>query len=431
MGKLSIICLLATLVVCISGASLKSPSVVEEEKVRYDNYKVYKLNIKNKTQLSVIDLIQDISEKYNIWKEYDEATKEIHIMVKPTEDKNFKQLLEIYGFQSELLIENVQELIDEEQRASELTDNDDFGWTRYYELEDIEKWLDGMLAAYPSVTEPFTVGKSYEGRTIRGIKISYKSGNPGIFIESNIHAREWITSASATWFINELLTSTDASVRNLAENHDWYIVPVFNVDGFVYSHKTDRMWRKTRQPVSTSNCIGTDANRNFDSHWMANEGASDNPCSETYAGTSPFSEPEAKALSEFVASIKDKINVYISFHSYGQYLLSPYGHTKEEFPENYDDLLAIGDAFTNAVKGLAYNTQYTHGSTATVLYVASGSTVDWVFNELDVKVGYTIEFRDKGRYGFVLPPLQILPNCQELMAGMLALVEKTTELNYL
>jgi len=87
------------------------------------------------------------------------------------------------------------------------------------------------------VTEEFIVGKSYEGRTIRGIKISHKAGNPGIFIESNIHAREWITSASATWFINQLLTSEDADVRSLADNYDWHIIPVFNVDGFEYSHK--------------------------------------------------------------------------------------------------------------------------------------------------------------------------------------------------
>lgn len=60
MGKLSLIFMLATLVVCISAASLKNPV---SEKIRYDNYKVYKLNIKNKTQLSVIELIQGIQEK--------------------------------------------------------------------------------------------------------------------------------------------------------------------------------------------------------------------------------------------------------------------------------------------------------------------------------------------------------------------------------
>lgn len=96
--------------------------------------------------------------------------------------------------------------------------------------------MDDILLEYPSVTSSFTLGQSYESRTIRGIKISYKTGNAGVFIESNIHAREWITSATATWFINELLTSTDEDVRNLAENYDWYIVPVLNVDGFTYTH---------------------------------------------------------------------------------------------------------------------------------------------------------------------------------------------------
>ncbi|XP_065358302.1 zinc carboxypeptidase-like [Calliphora vicina] len=428
-----LIYLLATLVVCASAASLnKQPTVNEKGKIRYDDCKVYKLHIENKLQLSIINIIQNISEKYNIWKDYDEATKEIHIMVKPQEVKNFLQLLKVYGLKSELMINNVQELIDVEENASELSaDSEEFGWTRYYQLHEIEQWLDGILAAYPTVTEGFEVGKSYENRTIRGIKISHKAGNPGIFIESNIHAREWITSATATWFINQLLTSQDEAVRNLAESYDWYIIPVFNVDGFVYSHEKDRMWRKTRQPVESNTCIGTDANRNFDSHWMANGGASSNPCSETFAGPKAFSEPEADALAKFVTSIKDKINIYLSFHSYGQYLLSPYGHTAEEFPENYDDILTIGKAFHDAIAGLAYKTEYRYGSTSSVLYVASGSSVDWVFNTLDVKIGYTIEYRDKGRYGFVLPPVQILPNCEELMAGMIALIGKSKELNYL
>lgn len=127
------------------------------------------------------------------------------------------------------------------------------------------------------------------------------------------------------------------------------------------------MWRKTRQPVESNSCIGTDANRNFDSYWMANGGASSNPCSETFAGPKPFSEPEAVALANYVTSIKDKLNIYLSFHSYGQWLLSPYGHTSTEFPENYDDIQEIGKAFHDAIAGLEYKTEYVYGSTASVL----------------------------------------------------------------
>lgn len=59
-----------------------------------------------------------------------------------------------------------------------------------------------------------------------------------MFIEANIHAREWISSATATWLLNTLLTDNHPDVVDLAKNIDWVIVPVFNVDGFAYSHST-------------------------------------------------------------------------------------------------------------------------------------------------------------------------------------------------
>lgn len=67
-------------------------------------------------------------------------------------------------------------------------------------------------------------------------------------------------------------------------------------------------------------------------------GSSSNACSETHAGSSAFSEIETKSLSEYLKSISDKFFAYISFHSYSQLLLFPYGHTKDHL-ENYNDLV--------------------------------------------------------------------------------------------
>ncbi|KAM8717744.1 hypothetical protein ACLKA7_004446 [Drosophila subpalustris] len=395
-----LIWMFASLVVLASAGTPEDTS-----KQRYDNY------------------------RYDIWKDYDKHSKQLHIMVNPTEEKRFQLFLQLYGISNEILISNLQSLIDDESventRAAPT-----FGWTRYHNLAGIEAWLDEILATYPDVTEELVIGKSYEGRNIRGLKISYKAGNPGVVVESNIHGCEWITSATATWFINQLLSSDDRVIRDLAENHDWYIVPVLNVDGFVYSHEKNRLWRKTRQPSKVSSCIGADPNRNFDSHWME-EGGSDDPCAQNYAGLHAFSEPEIKAWSDFLISIKDKANVFLSFHSYSQLVLSPYGHTDLEFPDNYDHMMQVAKAYADAVKALPYGTVYHYGSSATTLYLVSGGAKEWAYNELDIKLTYTIEFRDSGRYGFVLPAAFILPNCEEAMTGIVALLAECEELGYL
>ncbi|XP_017060386.1 zinc carboxypeptidase-like [Drosophila ficusphila] len=412
-----------TLVVLAQGASLG-----QDEKLRYDNYSVYKVKYETPEQRNLLTKFAEDRENFRLWSE---AKNELHLMISPGALSKLESEIQKINVTAEVFIGNVQSLIDLEEEANlKLSSDGSFGWKKYNTLAEIYEWLDGILVAYPVITESFILGQSYEGRTIRGIKISYKSNNPGVLIESNIHAREWITSATATWLINEFLTSQDEGVRNLAENHDWYIVPVLNVDGFVYTHEKDRMWRKTRQPSDISSCIGVDPNRNYDSYWMEYNGASSNPCSETYGGPNALSEPEVKAMSDYISSNKDKFNVMLAFHSYSQFLLSPYGHTSEEFPPNYDDMMAASKAFADAVESLPYGTVYEYGSVAEMLYAATGATNDWAY-EQGIEMSFTIEFRDTGRYGFILPPVQIIPNAEEALVGIAALLDKCEELGYL
>lgn len=64
----------------------------------------------------------------------------------------------------------------------------------------------------------------------------------------------------------------------------------------------------------------------------------DNPCSNTYRGSSPESEKETKAVTDFIRSHLKSIKAYITFHSYSQMLLFPYGYTKK-WPPNHKDLV--------------------------------------------------------------------------------------------
>lgn len=84
------------------------------------------------------------------------------------------------------------------------------------------------------------------------------------------------------------------------------------------------MWRKTRRPVHGGEHMGTDCNRNFDSHW--NE-ANANPRRVTYRGSTPFSEPETKAVKIIMESIQMSCKMYITLHSHAQSIMYPWGYT--------------------------------------------------------------------------------------------------------
>lgn len=72
--------------------------------------------------------------------------------------------------------------------------------------------------------------------------------------------------------------------------------------------------------------------------FFVGEGAdTKNPCSEVYAGAEPFSEIETRTLSEYLRCAAERMNneIYLSYHSYSQLLLFPWGYTKEHAP-SYD-----------------------------------------------------------------------------------------------
>ena len=57
-------------------------------------------------------------------------------------------------------------------------------------------------------------------------------------------------------------------------------------------------------------------------------GASQDPCSETFAGRAAYSEPESRVLSDYVSSFPVMpFDVFITLHSYGQLFISPWGYT--------------------------------------------------------------------------------------------------------
>jgi hypothetical protein len=69
---------------------------------------------------------------------------------------------------------------------------------------------------------------------------------PAMWIDGGIHAREWISPATVTFMIRQLVEVKDPEEADLLDNLDWYILPQVNPDGYEHTRTSDRLWRKTR-----------------------------------------------------------------------------------------------------------------------------------------------------------------------------------------
>ena len=172
----------------------------------------------------------------------------------------FKEIALANQIDFKVATNDLQSLLDAEKPLKQRKEG--FSLDQYNMLDDIYQFLEETSQAYPQKASVFTVGETFENRLIKGLKIETNPNNPAIFIESNIHAREWISSATSLWLINEILTLTDPHLRQIVDSVTWYFVPITNPDGYQYTHDVDRLWRKTRSNHNLL-CPGTDPNRNF------------------------------------------------------------------------------------------------------------------------------------------------------------------------
>ncbi|XP_055684650.1 carboxypeptidase B-like isoform X1 [Lutzomyia longipalpis] len=283
-------------------------------------------------------------------------------------------------------------------------------WSAYHRLSDIHGYLEYLANTYPELCSVQSIGNSIEGRPLLVLRISNGGiNNKAVWIDGGIHAREWISPATVTYIIDQLVENREDQPQYVKEI-DWYILPVANPDGYEYTHLVDRLWRKNRRPSVNGRCHGVDLNRNFGYHW-GEQGASRQPCAETFAGMSAFSEPESLAQKQFFERSGANFQGYLSFHSYGQYILYPWGYDRF-VPPDHKELERVGREAAALMKQSGGAT-YSVGPSGSLLYPASGGSDDWGKGSLGIKYCYTIELRDSGRSGFILPANQIIVTSKE------------------
>lgn len=226
------------------------------------------------------------------------------------------------------------------------------------------------------------------------------------------------------------------------------VAPV-NVDGYVYSWERDRMWRKTRSNRKAERCwknsdyvAGVDANRNFGFSFAQTADRAymkelKDPCSEVFIGHQPFSEPEVKAVADYMSRRQRRsvdargpagepgpgyVAAFLDFHSYAKVLLPPWAYTAET-PEAPD-----GDYQTDLTRSMVQAIQGETGrkfrAGADVFPPDPGTGPDWAYGELGIRATMTIELEGTMgtiEGGFCLNRAMIREVGREQLAALYAL----------
>lgn len=296
-------------------------------------------------------------------------------------------------------------------RAPAAADAGDW-FAEYRDYRAITAHLHALAELAPTRASVHAIGSTLEARTLWALRI----GGTGpeatpMLVDGTLHAREWIAAMVTTCVADRLVRDydRDPAIRDFVDTTELWVVPVVNPDGYQYTWSKDRYWRKNRRDGH-----GVDLNRNFGVAWGGG-GASDRKRSDVYRGARPFSELESSALRDLAQ--REAIALHIDFHAYGQLVLFPWNHT-ETPTEDHARFAAIGDDLASAI--FAVDGRRYRLIRGIELYPASGTASDWTYGELGA-TAFTIELRPGGRGGFVLPPDQIRPTCDEGLAAVLAL----------
>lgn len=358
----------------------------------------------------------------------------IDVQIAPERLATFEAWVRERELDSSLLIPDIQQLI-ERVAAENAAAPGAFGpraddwYTSYKSLDQIQLKLAELVGMSNGDAQLVTVGQSLENRTINGLRFSNpdrpgnpRAGRPQIMFEGMQHAREWVSPPTVLYIAEQLLAqrATDPRVDALMDTFEFIIVPVINVDGYVYTWAStnNRLWRKNRRN-NGNGTMGVDLNRNWGYEW-GGLGTSNQGSSDVYRGPSGFSEPETQVMRDFITSLP-RLRGHIDFHSYGQLLLSPWGYSSLIPPDAH--LFDSLNNYVAAALAVPHSSTYIAGPSFIAIYPASGVVPDWVYGARDV-LGWTIELRDTGETGFVLPPAQILPTAQEAWNGVLTLSER-------
>eukprot|EP00924_Labyrinthula_sp_SR-Ha-C_P012499 augustus_masked-scaffold_10-processed-gene-8.1-mRNA-1 protein AED:1.00 eAED:1.00 QI:0/-1/0/0/-1/1/1/0/554 len=290
-------------------------------------------------------------------------------------------------------------------------------YAEYQPLESLWERMEDIVEE-SCIAKIDSVGESYEGRDQKTIVIENKGGKkkkPLVFYFCNIHAREWLTPMYCMHMAETLLTGgISGEPHYLTVIYDFTILVSANPDGYKFSWTDDNMWRKTRMPNNGTDCVGTDPNRNWDFVFGGTDSSSD-PCSNTYCGVEPFDQPEVANIAAYVKKNQHRLINVNDVHSPFTCWFSPYSGYRDTPPQkDYDLQMMCAEAAIDAIEDVS-GKRWRYGPVNGISYIATGGSLDWIYQEAGVIYSYLPELRGPG---FQPNSTNIALSNAEMFAGM-------------
>ena len=262
----------------------------------------------------------------------------------------------------------------------------------YLDYNEVTTLIDNLETAHPNILKKYALATTSEGRTVWAVKISdnvnIEEPESNILVLGLHHAREIMSVEIATDMI-EYLATNYGSVSEVTEwvNH-WqiWVIPMLNPDGNAYCWSDDPYWIKNRRDLG-GDVYGVDLDHNYPLDWGACFGSSSNPNSDAYRGPEAASEPEIQGVLQLAED--HNFLVVLSYHSFNEFVISPYGCTNSTPPE--DAIISnFSSSFASEIRKDDGSYGYETGKWWEILYPSDGNETDYFYANYG-SMAYAIE----------------------------------------
>lgn len=196
----------------------------------FDGFSVIRVKPDTREKLEFLksvayDFDNDVNyvNEVNFWKRPRSVNETVDLMVSPTMLNNVQTLLNSNYLDPQILIDDLQSRIEREKsnssddlifRTKSYLDTPNAFFMDYHRLGEIHDYMKELAQEYPNRVKIQNLGQSYEGRNMLMWILTNNVQNrdsvapkPIIWIDSGIHAREWISPATGLFLATQVRPS--------------------------------------------------------------------------------------------------------------------------------------------------------------------------------------------------------------------------------